>query len=376
MSIWEHYPAHYRSQEVEFIYQAVCSGECVSVIGLSGSGKSNLMGFIAHRLAFQKNCPRFILLDCNRLEDNTPTAFFRLARRTLVANGRREHIDGETDDGGRSELARLDDLFTHQIAGGHGVCLLLDRFDALYSWSDFNALASNLRALRDSYKYHLTYVVAARRPVNTQTELAELFFGHVLWLGPLTKEDAFWSAKRDAERFSAGRKSTWDQDVLEKLIDHSWGYPAFLRASCEAYASGAALTQDALRTHPAVERRLTEFWADQPDEEMIQLSGLAGHPFLVGGPSHLEENISFDTTGLTAKENALLEYLIDHDGKVCEKDELVQAVWPEDVIFARGVRDDSLAQLIRRLRVKIEVDPGKPRFIITVPGRGYIFRME
>jgi DNA-binding winged helix-turn-helix (wHTH) protein len=48
-------------------------------------------------------------------------------------------------------------------------------------------------------------------------------------------------------------------------------------------------------------------------------------------------------------------------------------VWPEDRVFERGVRDDSLAQLVRRLREKIEPDPSAPRFILTVPGRGYRF---
>ena len=67
----------------------------------------------------------------------------------------------------------------------------------------------------------------------------------------------------------------------------------------------------------------------------------------------------------------LLEYLQHHPDEVCSKDDLVRAVWPEDLIYERGIRDDSLAQLVRRLRVKIEPDSSAPRFIQTVPGRGY-----
>jgi two-component system KDP operon response regulator KdpE len=59
---------------------------------------------------------------------------------------------------------------------------------------------------------------------------------------------------------------------------------------------------------------------------------------------------------------------------VCEKDDLIQAVWPEDKIFEQGIRDDSLAQLVRRLRKKIEPDPASPRRIHTIPGRGYRFK--
>lgn len=49
MSVWDDYPTDYRQREVEYILSAVASGECVSVAGLSGAGKSNLLGFIAHR---------------------------------------------------------------------------------------------------------------------------------------------------------------------------------------------------------------------------------------------------------------------------------------------------------------------------------------
>jgi DNA-binding winged helix-turn-helix (wHTH) protein len=82
----------------------------------------------------------------------------------------------------------------------------------------------------------------------------------------------------------------------------------------------------------------------------------------------------FDTTELTAKEHALLNYLLINPDVVCEKDALIQAVWPEDEIFEEGIRDESLAQLIRRLRKKIEPDPSDPRYIHTVPGRGYRFQ--
>ena len=45
MSAWDAYPANYREAEVRAILAALRAGECVSVIGLSGAGKSNLIGF-------------------------------------------------------------------------------------------------------------------------------------------------------------------------------------------------------------------------------------------------------------------------------------------------------------------------------------------
>ena len=73
---------------------------------------------------------------------------------------------------------------------------------------------------------------------------------------------------------------------------------------------------------------------------------------------------------LTPQEDKLLAYLLEHPGEVCDKDALAEAVWPEQV-RVNGIRDDRLAQLVRRLRDKVEPDPHSPRYIVPVWGRGY-----
>jgi hypothetical protein len=193
--------------------------------------------------------------------------------------------------------------------------------------------------------------------------LAELFYAHTLWLGPLSESDARWNVHRYAQR----KNLDWGEEIADKMIEISWGYPSLLRAVCEAYALGVNLDLESLVDHPAVQRRVSEFWVDQPSEQALRDSGLAGQPLLMFGRA----SEGFDHTQLTAKEHLLLEYLQSHAGEVCEKDALIQAVWPEDEIYERGIRDDSLAQLVRRLRVKIEPDPSNPQFIHTIPGRGY-----
>jgi DNA-binding response OmpR family regulator len=50
----------------------------------------------------------------------------------------------------------------------------------------------------------------------------------------------------------------------------------------------------------------------------------------------------------------------------------MQAVWPNERVF-EGIRDDRLAQLIKRLRNKIEPDPAHPIYIQAIRGRGYRF---
>ena len=76
-----------------------------------------------------------------------------------------------------------------------------------------------------------------------------------------------------------------------------------------------------------------------------------------GGPISLTPKI-FDT----------LLYLVSHNGKVLEKDELMSAIWPDTI-----VEENNLNKNISVLRQVLGENPGAHRFIVTVPGKGYKF---
>jgi DNA-binding response OmpR family regulator len=72
---------------------------------------------------------------------------------------------------------------------------------------------------------------------------------------------------------------------------------------------------------------------------------------------------------LSLAQYRLLELLYDAAGRVCSRDEIVEAVWPE--ASEEGVSDQAIDALIRRLRERIgEVDPDH-QYIITVRGHGF-----
>lgn len=71
---------------------------------------------------------------------------------------------------------------------------------------------------------------------------------------------------------------------------------------------------------------------------------------------------------LSPKEFALLVYLYERRGKVCSKDDIGRAVWPE---YQEGIYDYQIENLVRRLRTKLEPDPGNAQLLITVRGLGY-----
>jgi hypothetical protein len=366
MSTWEEYPDNYRAAEAMAICQAVQAGECVSVVGLSGAGKSNLLSFLSRT---QATAPaRSVLVDANRLLAQTAEAFLLLMQRALVQS---LPVADEAETTGGTALDALEGAILRRLKNENGslggicflldVSLLVDREGRLLGTAA-SGLYSNLRALRDAHKYRLTYVAATRHPLPTENELAELFYGRTLWLGPLAQSDALWNVNRYARRVG----QAWPAETAAALVAVSGAYPALLRAVCEAHAGGAGLARESLAAHPAVRRRVEEFWADAPSDAELRSARLAGVGLLMQA-----RPVRLDTTALTAKEHLLLRYFQSRPGAVCEKDDVIRAVWPEDQVFERGVRDDSLAQLVRRLREKIEPDPANPRLVHTVPGRGY-----
>ncbi|MBB4648762.1 adenylate cyclase [Aminobacter niigataensis] len=68
---------------------------------------------------------------------------------------------------------------------------------------------------------------------------------------------------------------------------------------------------------------------------------------------------------LRPKSLALLTYLVRNPGRVIDKHELIEVVWPDVV-----VSDDSLSQCLKDIRVAL--GPRAEGFIRTVPRRGYI----
>ena len=75
---------------------------------------------------------------------------------------------------------------------------------------------------------------------------------------------------------------------------------------------------------------------------------------------------------LTRTEFRLLVELASNPGRVLSREDLLQRVWDYDY-FGDGRLVDVH---VRRLRTKVEIDPAKPRYIITMRGMGYKLQPE
>ena len=73
--------------------------------------------------------------------------------------------------------------------------------------------------------------------------------------------------------------------------------------------------------------------------------------------------------GLTSKEFELLCFMARNSGKVMPRENILQKVWGFNYYGTARTIDN----FINRLRQKIEEDPLKPRFLLTVRGVGYKF---
>jgi DNA-binding response OmpR family regulator len=76
---------------------------------------------------------------------------------------------------------------------------------------------------------------------------------------------------------------------------------------------------------------------------------------------------------LAGKEADLLRYLIQNQGRVVSRDELLARVWH---LNPDAVETRTVDMHIARLREKLRDDPEQPRLIVTVRGRGYTFEVS
>ena len=69
----------------------------------------------------------------------------------------------------------------------------------------------------------------------------------------------------------------------------------------------------------------------------------------------------------------LLNLLIERRGELVTRKEILEQIWGKDV-FVDG--DNGINTAVRKIRLALKEDPENPRFLRTVPGKGYRFAAE
>jgi hypothetical protein len=311
----------------------------------------------------------------------------------------------------------------------HQLVLLFDEFDEPFEQIDGRAFL-NLRALKDKYRERLSYVTATNRRLSNirrgrdVDEFVELFDPFTRFLGPLGDRDIdqliSWVASQEGYTFG-------DEDRAF-LRHHADGHLGLMLAVSRALGevTGEPVrdagqdwlihrqVREQLDREVNVQAECRKLWDDLTEAQqdalmaivgaeedidsraleslrskgMIFEEGLLFSPVFEGfvrrqrlTRRRRHEGVRVDvesgsvwvdgrlTPTLTDLEYRLLLLLYGRLNKICDKYQIVEAVWGEEYIDQ--VDDARIDKLLSRLRSKIEPEPRNPRYILTVRGRGY-----
>jgi len=303
---WLDFPGSYRTEEITELLRWISIGECGMVVGGSGTGKSNLLGFLGSRpeiVAARMNagservhCLHF---DVNNLPTVTTLYFYRGLIETLLQHGESfgAHIAQSLTD--LASGVNWDDLFAvymllqrlHRCvlnSGNVKIAWLLDRFDEACIKLDVQTLSS-LRSLRDQFKGKLCLIAAARKPLDQLRdaseidEFYEIMAANICRVGVMVERDARWITGQMADRL----ETEFSEADVQQMIRVTGGLPAFLRAATIARSEDAIQSEQSekewiehLLTRTEIQRNCSEIWndlerADQDGLKAVVLGGSA-----------------------------------------------------------------------------------------------------
>lgn len=87
-------------------------------------------------------------------------------------------------------------------------------------------------------------------------------------------------------------------------------------------------------------------------------------------PRNQTVRVAGQSVYLTAKEFQLLACLVENRNNLVTRDEIRKRLWPDAKIYSWSRVIDVH---IQHLRQKLEETPSQPRYLVTMPGRGYRF---
>jgi hypothetical protein len=412
------YPKNYRRITTQTLTTHLKKRLSVEVIGAKRVGISNFLRFFLFHpdlVAARSERELYIYVDLNDLVSLAIFPFWMLLLKRLVDQVE-VHV---TDLKIRKSVSRLfsesiqlnDQFFTTEsvrkvidllLNAGFLPTIFLVRFDRLRDVLT-DEFFNNLRGLVQASKSKLSFVVTSYRPLSQLasklTEKTTLSgFLHSIYLTPVTNEDAGIILKKLARQYNFELSS----DLFEKLFRLSGGHVHYLLLLA-IYESKNRKNQDAEKMlHAAikdeeinllseelfaslttVEKKILEKLSMQlplSQTDLEKSNYLLSAGLIKTSPkpkifSPLFESFILASTqpstvsdSFTKKEHALFSFLAKHEGSLCEREDVIEAVWPEQL--ETGVSDWAVDRLVARLRRKLKLQESVYE-ITTVITRGY-----
>jgi DNA-binding winged helix-turn-helix (wHTH) protein len=295
------------------------------------------------------------------------------------------------------------------------VVLLFDRFEE-YIPTVTDAFFANLRILRNRAKYKFSVIFSVYRPLESNLEPSvlsdyyEFVAGHIVYL-PLADKDATDFRISYIEHVTQKKVAP---ELLIEIVRQSGGVGRIIKLAVEAvlvHGQEQKNVSKFLLQQNTIKSALAEIWSvftpieqqallknqftDKESTFYLETMGVVKAnsiqiPLLeefihttFGDQQAVKTTIFYDehtnaikkgeeiiSDKLTASEYKLLRYLLQHNDRIVERGELIDAVWGDNKSTA-GITDQAVDQLIFRLRRKIEEDANNPSHLQTVKGRGF-----
>jgi len=429
------YPEDSRFEEIQKILDFLKEGNSCQLIGLPGSGKSNLLRMLAynHKIRVkhlgenQKNV-HFVYMNFSEVKNRSLFDVNKYIFLSLADSLRDRELINEHREIHRifkEHLSLNDELVLFQglkeafdclsIEKKLSIIFLFDRFDE-YIPVISSEFFANLRILRNKAKYRFASIFSLTRPLEETliTEILNQFYefiaDKIVYLN--IKDKIGLDFRISYLEKVSGKKIK--KELIEKLISLTGGHSKLTRLATEIVTSSDFPKEniaDFLIERKQIKACLFEIWsfltpfeqksmAKKINLEQLNLlekiglikNGKISIPLL---EMFLDKNnalikiasdkIIYDqntnqvkkgeivlSDALTTLEFRLLKFLIDSHEKILERNEIISAVW-KDTQTTAGVTDQALDQLIFRVRKKIEDDPNNPKHLQTVKGRGLKF---
>lgn len=429
------FPADSWDKEIEGILSFVKRGQSVQLVGIPGTGRSDILGLLSynrnvrikHLGEMEQVKYHFVLINFSEIKNQSVAEIFKFIFLSLIDSLRLRNI--LTDQDAKKELETASSIFKSSISTGDdliifnalkrtldflsierdlSIIFLFDRFEDYIPFATHEFFL-NLRALRNRAKFKFSVVFSLRRPIEDTLEeeiykdFGEFLEGNLIYL-PISDES---SLRFKIEHFGKISGKKLDQKTIQDVLRITAGHSRLTRLCLQEpriYDLGFKI--DDLLSNDKIKKALFDIWNSLTPEEYAFLKSLQGET-----PKHLinvgllvnkkisiplfaefvkqvepkKEKFFYDTqtkeikkgntifsNSLTALEFKLFKTLLEHEGQIIPRDEMVSSVW-SDLKSTEGITDQAIDQLTFRLRKKIEKDPSHPKFIQTIKGRGITF---
>lgn len=420
------YPFSFRKDIAKMLGEHLLHQHSVELVGMKRVGINNFLRFFLFHEGIKKAyVPQdgnhfFILVDLNDLIEREMFPFWRLTFKRIV-----DAVEGSTlSDDVKKKISNIfvaciqsGDLFLTYDGVREALTLLvkenlyptlfLTRFDRLKD-AVTPEFFNNLQALKDATHQKLSYVFTSYRELDALVPVVfhrkELsLFSNIMYIPPATAEDSQVVLETIKERYTMHLPATLENAVVEV----SGGHVQYLQLSLliiHEHGDSLPVSKNELEKVLLADERITlqseELWESLSETEKAVLIAIAeketvtkedkeqaAYLWNTGFVKEDKQEIQIFSTLFTSfvlqqvkrenkgtsiefskKEHMLFQYLEEHLNDICEREAIVDVVWPEYKEY--GVSDWSIDRLVARVRGKLKKQKSMYE-IITIRTRGY-----